>query len=152
MWALATIVPNIAVSVRRLHDAGYSGWFYLFSVVGLGIVTLVLCALETSPKAAQYGPPYPDNYGQQQPYGNSPATGSSSSSLPGSSRAMGSSTISRRAASSSHLSRPAEPTAASTMSGPALPPLDWPHYGIGFLPAVKRGFAEVRDVLRPSEP
>ena len=46
--------------------------------MGLGIVTLVLCALETSPKAPQYGPPYPDNfgqqqvYGQQQPYGQQP--------------------------------------------------------------------------------
>ena len=59
VWALAVIIPSIAVTVRRLHDAGHSGWFYLFSVFGLGIVTLVLCAMETSPAAAKYGPPYP---------------------------------------------------------------------------------------------
>lgn len=64
IWALATIVPSIAVSIRRLHDAGFSGWFYLFNVFGLGIVTVVLCALPTSPAAAQYGPPYPDAQGQ----------------------------------------------------------------------------------------
>ena len=62
VWALAVIIPNIAVTIRRLHDAGYSGWFYLFSVFGLGIVTLVLCAMETSPVAAKYGPPYPQGY------------------------------------------------------------------------------------------
>ena len=28
----------------------------------MGIVTLVLCAMETSPAAAKYGPPYPQNY------------------------------------------------------------------------------------------
>ena len=62
VWALAVVIPNIAVTIRRLHDAGYSGWFYLFNVVGLGIVTLVLCAMETSPAAAKYGPPYPQAY------------------------------------------------------------------------------------------
>ena len=53
VWALAVVIPNIAVTIRRLHDAGYSGWFYLFNVVGLGIVTLVLCAMETSPGRGQ---------------------------------------------------------------------------------------------------
>ena len=62
VWALAVVIPTIAVTIRRLHDAGYSGWFYLFSVFGLGIVTLVLCAMETSPAAAKYGPPYPQAY------------------------------------------------------------------------------------------
>ena len=89
VWALGTIVPTIAVSVRRLHDAGYSGWFYLFNIVGLGIVTLVLCALETSPKAPQYGPPYPDNFGQQQGYGQQPGYGQRGPTR--SNRAMGSS-------------------------------------------------------------
>lgn len=62
VWGLAVVVPSIAITVRRLHDAGQSGWFYLFSVVGLGIVTLVICALETSPNAVKYGPPYPQGY------------------------------------------------------------------------------------------
>lgn len=67
VWALATIIPNIAVTIRRLHDAGYSGWFYLFNIVGLGIVVTILCILPTSPNAAQYGPPAPEGYGPAHP-------------------------------------------------------------------------------------
>ena len=29
-WSLAIIIPSIAVSVRRFHDIGKSGWNYLF--------------------------------------------------------------------------------------------------------------------------
>ena len=33
MWLLATIIPGIAVTVRRLHDAGITGWIYLVLVI-----------------------------------------------------------------------------------------------------------------------
>lgn len=33
IYLLATIVPAIAIQVRRLHDAGKSGWWYLISLV-----------------------------------------------------------------------------------------------------------------------
>ena len=63
VWGLATLVPSIAIAIRRLHDAGFSGWFYLFNIVpGLGIVTTILCIMPTSPNAAQYGPPAPEGY------------------------------------------------------------------------------------------
>ncbi len=42
------------VTVRRLHDAGFSGWLYLLNFVGLSIVVFVLCFLETSPNGDQY--------------------------------------------------------------------------------------------------
>lgn len=32
-WSLAIIIPNIAVSVRRFHDIGKSGWNYLFFAI-----------------------------------------------------------------------------------------------------------------------
>ncbi len=40
---LATIVPTLAVSARRLHDINKSGWFYLFVFIPLigGILILV---------------------------------------------------------------------------------------------------------------
>ena len=35
LFALGTFVPNIAVSVRRLHDTGKSGWMVLLVLVPL---------------------------------------------------------------------------------------------------------------------
>lgn len=33
IWALGTIIPSIAVTVRRLHDRNLTGWIYLGIVV-----------------------------------------------------------------------------------------------------------------------
>ena len=33
IWGLATFIPSIAVSVRRLHDRDMSGWWYLGVIV-----------------------------------------------------------------------------------------------------------------------
>ena len=35
LFGLATLIPNLAVSVRRLHDCGKSGWFLLFGLIPL---------------------------------------------------------------------------------------------------------------------
>lgn len=56
IYALATFVPSIAVTVRRLHDAGFSGWLYLLNFVGLSIVVLVLCVLDSKPGSNKWGP------------------------------------------------------------------------------------------------
>ena len=50
---LATIVPSIAVAVRRLHDGGFSGWLYLLSLVPSvgGLVVLVSWSCRRSPRA-----------------------------------------------------------------------------------------------------
>lgn len=40
LWALGTLIPNIAVTVRRLHDRDMSGWWYLGFVV-LSIIPLI---------------------------------------------------------------------------------------------------------------
>lgn len=34
IYALATFIPNIAVTVRRLHDRNMSGWWYLGFIIG----------------------------------------------------------------------------------------------------------------------
>ena len=46
LYILALFIPNLAVAVRRLHDTGRSGWWYLINLVPfLGtIVFLVFCA------------------------------------------------------------------------------------------------------------
>jgi len=53
---LATIVPSIAVTVRRLHDTGRSGWWYLLTLVpGLSLIVLVFTFLDSDRGPNQYG-------------------------------------------------------------------------------------------------
>lgn len=70
------LVPSVAITVRRLHDAGYSGWLVLLNLVPVGgLVVFIFTVLSTSPAAAKYGPPYPQaphppgpwQYGPYQP-------------------------------------------------------------------------------------
>lgn len=35
LFGLAMLVPGVAVSIRRLHDVGKSGWFLLFVLIPL---------------------------------------------------------------------------------------------------------------------
>lgn len=58
VFMLATIVPNIAVLVRRLHDTGKSGWFYFVSLIPLAgpIWLLVLLFTDSTPGDNEYGP------------------------------------------------------------------------------------------------
>lgn len=97
---LALILPNLAVTARRLHDTGRSGWWMLIAFVPLagGIAMLVFTLSDSTPGPNQYGPspkypqaqpgyypqampgqqpgqqPYgqPYGYGQPQQYGNYP--------------------------------------------------------------------------------
>ena len=43
IYMLAVIVPNIAVSVRRLHDIGKSGWNYFIGMIPLvGPIVMII--------------------------------------------------------------------------------------------------------------
>lgn len=43
IYALATFLPSLAVTVRRLHDTGRSGWWCLISIIPLiGAVVLII--------------------------------------------------------------------------------------------------------------
>lgn len=54
---LALFLPGLAVVVRRLHDTGRSGWWYLISFVPLGsYVLLVFMFFDSQPYNNQYGP------------------------------------------------------------------------------------------------
>jgi uncharacterized membrane protein YhaH (DUF805 family) len=35
LWSLATLLPSLAVAVRRMHDVGRSGWWLLIAFVPL---------------------------------------------------------------------------------------------------------------------
>ena len=52
---LAIIVPTIALSVRRLHDANFAGWWYLLHLTSVGgMVVLVLNLLPSNPTGARF--------------------------------------------------------------------------------------------------
>ena len=55
---LATFIPGLAVTVRRLHDTGRSGWWYLISLIPYvgGIVLFVFTVLDSERGRNQWGP------------------------------------------------------------------------------------------------
>ncbi|MBP1225833.1 DUF805 domain-containing protein [Flavobacterium sp. 1355] len=58
LYALATLLPGLGVVVRRLHDVGKSGWFYLVAFIPFigGIWILILFCTEGNRGPNQYGP------------------------------------------------------------------------------------------------
>lgn len=62
MAMLALVIPSIAVSVRRLHDTGRSGWWYLLNFVPYigGIVLFVFFLLPSELDENEYGAPFTD--------------------------------------------------------------------------------------------
>ena len=68
IWALAVLIPSIAVTVRRLHDRGMSGWWYgglliasfipiLNVLAGFGMLALfVVMMLDGTDGPNKYGP------------------------------------------------------------------------------------------------
>ena len=57
LYAVAVIVPSIAVAVRRMHDIGKSGWWLLITFVPFvgGIILLVFLATDGIPGPNQWG-------------------------------------------------------------------------------------------------
>lgn len=58
IYSLAVLIPSLAVSVRRLHDIGKSGWWLLLSLIPcLGSLILLIFFLQNSqPGTNEYGP------------------------------------------------------------------------------------------------
>jgi uncharacterized membrane protein YhaH (DUF805 family) len=55
---VALLIPSSAVMVRRLHDTGRSGAWWLISFIPFsGIVLLVFTLLRGDPWSNRYGPP-----------------------------------------------------------------------------------------------
>lgn len=51
-------LPMLTVSVRRMHDMGFSGWWQLLHLSGLGSVILLLwCLLPGQSQANRHGEP-----------------------------------------------------------------------------------------------
>lgn len=58
VYALATFIPSLAVTVRRFHDQDKSGWFVLLALIPFvgGIILLVFMCLEGTGGDNQFGP------------------------------------------------------------------------------------------------
>jgi uncharacterized membrane protein YhaH (DUF805 family) len=57
LYALGVFIPSLAVTVRRLHDTGRSGWWWLITFVPFGGLVLLVFTVEDSQRGDnQYGP------------------------------------------------------------------------------------------------
>ena len=57
-YILVMLIPSLAITTRRLHDVGKSGWFqllWLIPIVGW-LVLLYFLVLPGQPEENQYGP------------------------------------------------------------------------------------------------
>ena len=57
LYSLATIVPHLSLSVRRLHDIGKGGVYLLLGLIPTvgSIIILVFCCTDSQPGINQYG-------------------------------------------------------------------------------------------------
>jgi uncharacterized membrane protein YhaH (DUF805 family) len=56
IFTLALIIPTIAVSVRRLHDTGRSGWWYFAILIPLlGLIVLIFWCFDSDSEENKYG-------------------------------------------------------------------------------------------------
>lgn len=59
IWGLAVIVPSLALVVRRLHDANFSGWLILIGLVPFlgGLALLIFMFLPPKPEGQRFDVP-----------------------------------------------------------------------------------------------
>jgi len=55
--SLGLLIPNISVAVRRLHDIGRTGWWFLIAFTIIGVILLIIWACTK-------GTDGPNGYGQ----------------------------------------------------------------------------------------
>jgi uncharacterized membrane protein YhaH (DUF805 family) len=51
LYVLGTLIPSIAVGIRRMHDLGRSGWWIICP-----IVNIVFLFIDSQPGSNEYGP------------------------------------------------------------------------------------------------
>lgn len=59
LFWLFSIMPNLAIGARRLHDTGRSGWWLLLSLIPIiGLIVLLIWFISRGqPDSNEYGPP-----------------------------------------------------------------------------------------------
>lgn len=57
LYGFAVLIPGIAVSVRRLHDIGRSGWWLLINLIPLiGAIVLIIFMVQEGEEENDFGP------------------------------------------------------------------------------------------------
>ena len=58
LFVVGMLIPWLAVLIRRLHDTGRSGWWFLVSVLPLvcPLVLLVMLLMDSQSGSNEYGP------------------------------------------------------------------------------------------------
>lgn len=57
IWNLAVLIPSIAISVRRLHDVGKRGTYYLWNLLPIvGQIMMLIQVTKDSAPANEFGP------------------------------------------------------------------------------------------------
>ncbi|MBC8214731.1 MAG: DUF805 domain-containing protein, partial [Candidatus Marinimicrobia bacterium] len=67
LYSIAIFIPGFAVFVRRLHDTGRTGWWFLIAVIPfIGAVWLfVLTVLDSDPYENKYGASPKESLGEE---------------------------------------------------------------------------------------
>lgn len=57
LYSLIVFLPGLAVSVRRLHDTGHSGWYYLLTFIPIlgALFLLYFFVSDSAPEENRYG-------------------------------------------------------------------------------------------------
>lgn len=58
LYIIITFIPSLAVTIRRLHDTGKSGWMYLLILVPIvgPIVIFIFLVTDGQPDSNKWGP------------------------------------------------------------------------------------------------
>ncbi len=55
-YALAVLLPSLAIAIRRLHDSGKSGWMILLGLIPIvGFILLIVFYVQPSDSPNAYG-------------------------------------------------------------------------------------------------
>lgn len=64
IYFAVVFIPALAVTVRRLHDTGKSGWFILLNFIPYvgGLILFIFTVLDSEPGENQWGPNPKEDY------------------------------------------------------------------------------------------
>ncbi|AMB57976.1 DUF805 domain-containing protein [Microterricola viridarii] len=59
LWSLATLIPGLALTVRRLHDINFSGWMWFLNLIpSVGsLIIFIFTVLPSDPRGARFDRP-----------------------------------------------------------------------------------------------